>query len=198
MNIIKFPGLNIELNISRIAFSIKNIDIYWYGIIIAVAIIIAILILKLKDKKFNIKFEEVLDLSIYVIPISILSARAYYVLFNLDYYIQNPTQILNFRTGGLAIYGAIIGGLITCYIYCKKRKIDILNLLDYIAPAVALRTINRKVGKLYKSGSIWRYNRITMENGNIQNGRIYRGSSYIFIRISINISYFYIINNKNK
>lgn len=146
MNIIKFPGLNIELNISRIALSIKNIDIYWYGMIIALAIIIAILILKLKDGKFNIKFEEILDLSIYVIPISILCARIYYVLFNLNYYIQNPTQILNFRTGGLAIYGGIIGGLITCYIFCKKRKIDILNLLDYIAPCLALRTIYRKMG----------------------------------------------------
>lgn len=150
MNTITFPGLNLNFDISRIAFSICNIDIYWYAILMTSAFIIALIIFKINDGKLNIKFSDILDLSIYIIPISILSARLYYVLFNISQYIENPLEILNFRNGGLAIYGGIIGGVITCYIFCKKRKINILDLLDYIAPCLALRTGNWKMGKLYK------------------------------------------------
>ncbi len=149
MNAITFPLLNLELQVSRIAFSIGNIDIYWYAILMMSAFIIALIILKVKDGKFNIKFSDILDLSLYVIPISIISARIYYILFNLEYYINYPNQILNLKSGGLAIYGGIIGGLITCYIFCKKREINLLDLLDYIAPCLALRTSNWKMGKLY-------------------------------------------------
>lgn len=146
MNNISFPGLNLEFNISRIAFSINNIDIYWYAILMVSAFVIALIIFKINDGKFSIKFSDILDLSIYVIPISILSARLYYVLFNIEYYLEKPLRFFDFRSGGLAIYGGIIGGAITCYIFCKKRKIDILNLLDYIVPCLALRTINWKMG----------------------------------------------------
>lgn len=155
MNIITFPGLNLELQISRIAFSINNIDIYWYAIFISCAFIIALIIFKINDGKLNMKFPDVLDLSIYVIPISILSARLYYVLFNINKYIERPLEFFNFRNGGLAIYGGIIGGAITCYVFCKKRKINILDLFDYIVPCLALRTGNRKMGKLHKSRSLW-------------------------------------------
>lgn len=143
MNEITFPGLNLKLQISRIAFSIGNIDIYWYAIFMMFAFIISLIIFKIKDGKFNIKFLDIWDLSLYVIPVSIISARIYYILFNLQYYINNPIQIFNLKAGGLAIYGGIIGGFITCYIFCKKRKIELLDLLDYIIPCLALRTINR-------------------------------------------------------
>lgn len=138
MNTVTFPLFKLELELSRIAFSIGNIDIYWYAILIISAFIISLIIFKIKDGTFNIKFSDILDLSIYVIPISIISARLYYILFNLDYYISYPDQILNLKAGGLAIYGGIIGGGITCYIFCKKRKINILDLFDYIIPCLAL------------------------------------------------------------
>lgn len=138
MNIVTFPLLNLKLELSGIAFSIGNIDIYWYAILMMFAFIISLVIFKIEDGKFNIKFSAILDLSIYVIPISIISARIYYILFNLNYYISYPMQILNLKAGGLAIYGGIIGGGITCYIFCKKRKINLLDLFDYIVPCLAL------------------------------------------------------------
>lgn len=138
MNQITFPIINLKLNISPIAFTIGGIDIYWYAIIMVSAFIMALIIFKIKDGKYNIKFADIIDLAIYLIPISILSARIYYCLFNLKYYIANPMQILNFRTGGLAIYGGIIGGAITCIIFGKIKKINLLDLLDYIVPCLAL------------------------------------------------------------
>lgn len=138
MNEVVFPGLNLKFEISKIAFSIGSINIYWYAILIVLAFIIALIILKIKDGKFGIKFSDIFDLSLFVIPISIISARIYYIFFNFKYYVQNPIKILDLRNGGLAIYGGIIGGLITCYVFCKKRKINLLDLLDYIVPCLAL------------------------------------------------------------
>lgn len=156
MNTITFPLLNLKLEMSRTAFSIGNVDIYWYAILMMSAFAIALVIFKIKDGMFNIKFSDIFDLSLYVIPISIISARIYYILFNLKYYINYPIQIFNLKAGGLAIYGGIIGGAITCYIFCKKRKINLLDLFDYIVPCLALRTSNRKMGKFYKYRSIWK------------------------------------------
>ena len=83
MNTIKFPLLNLSLKISRIAINIFGIDIYWYAIIIVFAIIIALLWCKLNSKKYNIEFEKITDLAVIAIPISIICARLYYVIFNL-------------------------------------------------------------------------------------------------------------------
>lgn len=138
MNTVTFPLFNLTLHIKKIAFTIFGIDIYWYAILIVSAMAIAILIFKKRDGLYGIKFNSIIDLLIILIPISLISARIYFVIFNLNYYLSNPIQILNTRNGGMAIYGGIIGGAITCYVFCKKKKIDILNLMDYLAPALVL------------------------------------------------------------
>ena len=137
---IAFPALNLEFNISRIAIRIGNVPIYWYAILITISFIIAMLVYKKNSGRFDIKFNDILDLSLYVIPISLISARLYYIIFNFSYYLSNPIQIFSTRTGGMAIYGGVAGGFLTCYIFCKKRKINILDLTDYIVPCLALRT----------------------------------------------------------
>jgi len=147
MNIVTFPMLNLNFEINPVAFEIFGVEIHWYAIFIVSAMILALIISKRRDGLYNIKFADLVDLVIYLIPISIISARLYYVIFNLEYYISFPEQILNIRTGGLAIYGGILGGIITCFIFCKKRDIKLLDLLDFVAPALALRTSNRKMGK---------------------------------------------------
>ena len=149
MSTVSFPMLNLKLNIEPVAFEIFGIDIHWYAIFIVSAMILALIIFKIRDGLYNAKFADLVDLVIYLIPISIISARLYYVIFNLEYYISFPDQILSIRTGGLAIYGGIIGGLITCIVFCKKRNIKLLELLDFMAPALALRTSNRKMGKFH-------------------------------------------------
>lgn len=138
MNNVCFPLINLKLTINNIAFSVFGIDIYWYAILMVCAIVSGIIVAKIRDGLYNIKFDDILDLLIYLIPISIISARLYYVLFDLGYFANNPAQIFNFRTGGMAIYGGIIGGIVTSIIFCKKKNIKIINLLDYLAPALAL------------------------------------------------------------
>lgn len=146
---ISFPGIGLQLFIPKIAFQIFHTEIYWYAIFIVLAMIIGLAILKKKNGLFGIQFLDILDLCIYLIPIAFLCARIYYVAFQFDYYMVHPTQILNIRDGGLAIYGGIIGGFLTCYFYCRIKKIYLLDLLDYIAPCLALRTSNWKMGEFF-------------------------------------------------
>lgn len=134
MTNITFPAFNINLSISRTAFTIGGIHIYWYAIFIVVAILIAILALK----KDCIKYNDILELMILILPIAIICARLYYVIFNMQYYLNNPNEIINIRNGGLAIYGGIIGGAITTIIFCKIKKIQILDMFDMIVPYLSL------------------------------------------------------------
>lgn len=124
--------------ISRVAFSFMGIDVYWYAILITFAIVVGFIWARFNDGKFNIKYSDVLDLSIFMIPIAIISARIYYMIFNLNYYLNNPSEIFNFRNGGLAIYGALIGAILTILVFCKKKKINIFDLMDYLAPIIPL------------------------------------------------------------
>ena len=158
MNHITFPWLGLEFYISKIAFSIFGISITWYAILIVLSLIIAILIYRRKDGLYDIQFDLILELCIYVIPVAFICARGYYVLFKLDYFLKNPIQILNIKQGGLAIYGGIIGGAITCYLFAKKKKIPLLDILDFIVPPLALRPSNWKMGKFHKCRGIWNRN----------------------------------------
>ena len=138
VNEISFPSLNLNFKISRIAFRIFNIPIYWYAIIIVSGIIIALLLCKKSKTKFGIEFDNILEALIFALPIGVICARIYYCIFNLPQYVANPQTVLNIKDGGLAIYGGIIGAGITIVIYCKLKKIDILNFFDCIIPYVAI------------------------------------------------------------
>jgi phosphatidylglycerol:prolipoprotein diacylglycerol transferase len=158
MNKITFPGFGMKFEINSIAINLFGIDIYWYAIFIVLAFAIGIAFCKKDDGKYNIKFEDILNILIFLIPISIICARLYFVLFKLDYYAKNPLEIFNIRNGGLAIYGGIIGAVITILVYCKYAKLSVLDVIDYIAPYLPLRTSNWKMGKLCKLRSIWNKN----------------------------------------
>ncbi len=138
MNLVKFPGLNISLNVPQIAFSVFGIEIYMYAICIVTGILVAVILCNISKEKFENKFENILNIGIFSLFFGIVGARIYFIIFNLDYYLNNIEEIFNFRDGGLAIYGGLITGILTAMIICKIRKIDILNLLDYVIPFVAL------------------------------------------------------------
>ena len=124
--------------IPKIAISFMGIDIYWYAVLITLSIVIGYIWAIFRNGKFGIKFDDILDLSLFMIPIAIICARLYFVLFNLDYYASNPSEIFNFRNGGIAIYGALIGAIGTIFVFGKIKKIKIFDLLDYLAPIIPL------------------------------------------------------------
>ena len=120
-----------------IAFEIAGIEVRWYGILIAVGMLAAVLIACRRAYYHGLKDEDVMDACLWIIPIGVIGARVYYVLFNLKYY-DSLAEAVNIRAGGLAIHGGLIFGIITALLFCRYKKINPLNLLDLLMPGVAL------------------------------------------------------------
>ena len=134
MNTIQFPDLGISLNIDPVLFSLGEIKVYWYGVIIAVAFIIAVM-LSLRDcKKINIDQEDLIDAILFAAPIAVISSRLFYVFFSWSDFKDNFSDIFKIWNGGLAIYGAVIGAAIAAVIFSKYRKVNVWKLLDVVAP----------------------------------------------------------------
>lgn len=116
-------GTNL-LAINPVAFHLGSFPVNWYGIIIGLGIVIAYFLAQKESVRRGFDQEFIADLLIWAIPISILSARAYYVVMKWDYYSQNPGRIIEIWNGGIAIHGALIGAFITAYIFTRKRKVS--------------------------------------------------------------------------
>lgn len=114
------------------------IQIRWYAILILIAFIIGYFLVVKRCKKKNIDINVISDMCFYLVIVCILGARIYYCLFNMDYYSKNIIDIFKVWEGGLAIHGGIIAGLIFIFFYTKKRKLNLLELLDIFAPALVL------------------------------------------------------------
>ena len=114
----------------RVAFTVFGIDVMWYGILMATGMILGTYLALKEAKRVGISEDDVLNLAIFAIPAGVLGARLYYVIFNWGFYSQNPSQILNFRGGGMAIHGALIGGILAGLIYTKIKKINFLKMAD--------------------------------------------------------------------
>ncbi|HHV98119.1 MAG TPA: prolipoprotein diacylglyceryl transferase [Clostridiaceae bacterium] len=139
MEFIGFPGLwGLKFNIGRVAFTVFNIPIYWYGIIIAFGFLLAVMLGMKDSRKFGLDPDTIIDLVLFAAPVAIITARLYYVIFSWEMFKDNPIDIINTRKGGLAIYGAVIGAVIVAYIFAKKRKLSVLNLFDFASPYLAL------------------------------------------------------------
>lgn len=114
----------------RVAFSIFGIDIMWYGVLMATGMILGTYLALKEAKRVGISEDDVLNLAICAIPSGVIGARLYYVIFNWSYYSQHPSQILNFRGGGMAIHGALIGGILAGFIYTKVKNINFFKMAD--------------------------------------------------------------------
>lgn len=114
----------------QIFLDLGIIQIHWYSIILFVAFLIGGMLALKEAKKWKIQEDYMVNLFFYLIPIALIGARLYFVLFNLDYYSVNPIDIFKVWEGGLAIHGGIIAGLIFLIIYTKKYKINTFRMLD--------------------------------------------------------------------
>ena len=123
---------------NRVAFNIFGFNVYYYSLCILLGVILAYILITREGKKQGLPKEFISDLIFYTLIIGILGARVYYCVFNLDYYLANPSEILKIYNGGLAIHGGVIAGLIFVYFYTKKKNVSFIKILDIVAPAVII------------------------------------------------------------
>ena len=110
-NLVQFPGLGLSFELSRVAFSIGDMDIYWYGVCIAFGLCLALVFAFRRCTEFGIDADSMVDVILIGVVLGIASARLYYVAM-APYNYDTIWDVLAVRDGGLAIYGGIIGAFV--------------------------------------------------------------------------------------
>jgi len=128
-----------------------SLTLRWYGLLIASAVVIGVTLSSYLAKQRNLKPEIIHDLVIWLVIASIPAARLYYVAFSWQNYAQNPAQIVQIWQGGIAIHGAILGGIIAAIIFAKVKHISFWQLTDLVAPSLILGQAIGRWGNFFNS-----------------------------------------------
>ncbi|MBR3057349.1 MAG: prolipoprotein diacylglyceryl transferase [Clostridiales bacterium] len=148
--IVSFPGLGWKFNIDNVAFTIGGIKFYWYGVLIALAVGLCIFLGLKQCRKFGITPDLLTDYCLLTIPMAFLGARLYYVFCEWDlYYVKNDFgatmgNIMDFRGGGLAIYGGVLGALFAIYLMSAIRKVPMSTMIDF---AIVYIPLGQAIGR---------------------------------------------------
>jgi len=168
-NLIGFPGLNLEFNINRVAFTLFGREIFWYALIILTGFILGVLFVLWDAKKNNVSSDTIFDIAFWGLLSAIACARIYYVIFDPDSINGNILNIFKLWEGGLAIYGGLIGAVIAAFIYCKSKKLPVFSIFDLCTPGLFIGQI---IGR-------W---------GNFINAEVYGKATTLPWRMTINSS----------
>lgn len=121
-----------------VAFTLGPFSVRWYGIFVVSGIVLGFLFVIWQGKKWGYESEDIIDFLLYGLPIGLVGTRAYYVVFNINYYRHNPLRILDISGGGLAIHGAIFIGLLYTVFFVRWKKYSFLEFADLLTPAFLL------------------------------------------------------------
>lgn len=135
---VSFPGLGITVNIDQVAFSIFGIEVYWYGLLISLGMVLCVVLGMLHSKKNKFSSDLVFDVILVSLPCAIVGARLYYVLSEWEMYSGDLIKIFDTRSGGLAVYGGLLGAFIGTLIMCKIRKIPFSAVVDFCVVYIPL------------------------------------------------------------
>lgn len=128
---ISFPMLGLTIDPPSY-FTVFGHPIYFYGVLIGLGFILGILYCAKRSSEFGVEEDDLYDILIWLIPFSIIGARLYHVMFDLEYYMYHLSEIVAIWEGGLAIYGGIIAGILVVLIKCRHKKIPVLAFLDLL------------------------------------------------------------------
>lgn len=139
-----------------IVVEIGPITIRWYGLLIASAVLIGVSLSQYLAKRRHINPDLLSDLSIWLVIGAIPAARIYYVLFQWSEYAANPGRIIAIWQGGIAIHGAIIGGVLAALIFAKLKRVAFWQLADLVAPSLILGQAIGRWGNFFNSEAFGR------------------------------------------
>ena len=154
---IYFPHLGIGVEHLGNSISVFGFRIAYYGIIIGIGMLMGVLIASFDYKRRGEKVEDIEDLALYSIIFAILGARAYYVIFEWNYYSQHLGEILNLRQGGLAIYGGILTSILCCMIFCRRRKVKFFSIADSAVLGLLTGQLIGRWGNFFNAEAFGRY-----------------------------------------
>ena len=126
------------LEFSRNSVSVAGFAIHYYGIIIMLGVLLGVILAMKREKLYECPKDTVLDLALICVPAAIICARIYYVVFEWEQFRGDLTSVFDIRSGGLAIYGGLIGAISAGFVYCKVKKLSFPAMADLAAPSIAL------------------------------------------------------------
>ena len=129
----------------RTFLKLGPITIYWYSVLIISAILIGLYFASKQAEKNKLGKEFIIDLICYLVPVGVIGARIYYVIFNFDLFKDEPLSVFKIWEGGLAIYGAIIASIIFIIYYTRKKEKDTLLVVDTLVPYLILGQLSHIV-----------------------------------------------------
>lgn len=154
---ISFPNLGIVFPHVGKSISVFGIEIAYYGIVIAAAMIAGIFLTMWAAKQTKQNPDNYFDLAMIAIVVAVICARIYYVVFSWDYYKENLWEVLNIRGGGLAIYGGVIGGVLTCFVFSKYKKMNPAQVMDTACLGLILGQAIGRWGNFFNREAFGRY-----------------------------------------
>ncbi|WP_163970520.1 prolipoprotein diacylglyceryl transferase [Oceanobacillus halotolerans] len=126
-------------SLDRVFLDLGPLTIYWYGVIIATGAFIGLYLATREADRLGLKKDLIVDLVVFAIPIAIISARVYYVIFEWERYADGPWwNVFAVWEGGIAIHGALIGSVLTAIIYARVKRVSFWQLADIAAPSIIL------------------------------------------------------------
>ena len=145
-----FPNLGIKIqHLNRVAFTVLGKEVYWYGIFIGLGVLFGLMLAMREAKRTGQDPDTYLDFALYALVFAIIGARLYYVAFSWEIYAQDPIKIFATREGGLAIYGGVIGGVLTALVYAKVKKMNFWQLADTAAPSLVFGQLLGRWGNFF-------------------------------------------------
>lgn len=154
---LRFVHLGITIEHLQNHITIFGFSIAFYGIIIGIGMLLGITLAARDAEKRGIGEDTIYDFALLGIVFGVIGARLYYVFFQWDNYRGNLLEILNLRAGGLAIYGGVIGGILSLMVYCKRKKQNFLNLADSLILGVLVGQILGRWGNFFNAEAFGRY-----------------------------------------
>ena len=189
-NIVSFPGLGLEFELNRVAFSVFGHNIYWYGVIIAAGFLLAVIYCLRRSPEFSTDPDALIDAVFVTVPLAIVGARLYYVVFNPSVCFDENGSFSLLRAvalwnGGLAIYGGVIATVVTVLIFCKVRKVNFWSIMDVTAYGLLIGQMIGRWGNFVNVeayGSVttlpWRMCSVSIANGLWRNELITTQEAY--------------------
>ncbi len=129
-----------------ILFIIGPLTIYSFGFMLAIAVVVCSYLMSRDAEKIGIVKNAAYDFAFWVALAGVLGSRLFYIVLNLDYFIENPSELLQLQHGGLAWQGGLILGGISAYIYLRKKNLPVLKFLDLAVPYAALGQAIGRIG----------------------------------------------------
>jgi len=149
-HLIAFPGLGLEFEISRVAFTVLGRPIYWYALCILAGVLGGLIFVALTCKKRGVEPDHVYDICFWGLISAVICARIYYCIFDWES-VGGFWGIFKIWEGGIAIYGAIIGAILSTAIYCKVKKLNWKNVFDVCCPGLFIGQIIGRWGNFFNA-----------------------------------------------